>query len=172
MSDDFGDRTEQHNPQRRNKDQLKALRLVKMGFEPEDVYSDEDLSEEPWKQGDPDWAPEVKVLWAAVAHDPMSMLMTPMGWATLRMKCAAWSREFKEKYVGIDPMGNLLYAEAPVPAGVLSDMTRTMAGFGADEASRRAMKVLLDHSERQQSVADKEDRKLTIVRPARKAIAG
>src|SRR5699024_11708702 len=59
------------------------------------------------------WSDEVKAIFMAMQADVMSSFMTPVGWAQLYLKCSAWDREFKPKFLGISAEGDVKMGKAP-----------------------------------------------------------
>lgn len=138
---DFAKEGERHKPRRRNKDTVKAVELAANG----DIDDAADKApEQPWMEVDDDWAPEVKAIFMAMQQDTMRQFMTPVGWAQLYLKCSAWSKEFKPKFLGISADGDVKMGKAPIPASVLNDISKTLDSFGGSEKARREMKILID----------------------------
>lgn len=167
---DFATKGERHKPRRRNKDTVKAVELAANGSV--DDAADK-APEQPWMEVDDNWAPEVKAIFLAMQQDVMSAFMTPVSWAQLYLKCSAWSKEFKPKFLGISADGDVKMGKAPIPASVLSDISKTLDSFGGSEKSRREMKILIDpdNSGSESLGGDaKMAAKSAIARPARKAL--
>ncbi|MGV2479715.1 UNVERIFIED_CONTAM: hypothetical protein IGO34_23050 [Salmonella enterica subsp. enterica serovar Weltevreden] len=134
---DLGKEASRHNPRRRNKDVIKAAELAVAS---EDAPDDGQM----WMEPKAEWSDEVKAIFMAMQTDPMRQFMTPLGWAQLYLKCSAWDREFKPKFLGITNDGDVKMGRAPLPGAVLADITKTLDSFGGSEKSRREMKILLD----------------------------
>lgn len=138
---DFATEGERHKPRRRNKDTLKAVEMAASG----DVAQAESAApDQPWMEPKDDWVPEVMAIFNSVRQDTMAQFMTPMAWAELYLKCSAWNREFKTKFLGIDNFGNIRKGQAPIPPAVLADISKTLDRFGGNEKARRDMKILID----------------------------
>lgn len=168
---DMGTKAEQHKPRRRNKDTLKAVELAARG----DVDAAEDSApDRPWMEPHEDWEPEIRFVFEAMKQDVMAQFMTPTSWALLYMKCSAWDKEFKPKFLGISNEGTVKKGRAPVPGAVLADMQKTMDSFGASERARREMKILIDPDPDASKAASAGDSRMAakkaIARPARKAL--
>ena len=134
---DFAKSGERHNPRRRNKDTVKAAEVaVSEGKASGDV--------QPWMEPNEKWSDEVKAIFMAMQQDTMRQFMTPVGWAQLYLKCSAWDREFKPKFLGISAEGDVKMGKAPLPGAVLADITKTLDSFGGSEKARREMKILID----------------------------
>lgn len=168
---DFATKSDRHTPRRRNKDTKRAVELAASGAV--DAASGE-APDMPWMEPGDDWAPEIRNLFLAMKMDVMAQFMTPMSWATLHMKCAAWSQEFQEKFLGISNDGTMKYGRAPVPAAVLADMQKTLDSMGATESARRSMRILIDPNPDGAAASAAGDAKMAargaIARPARRAL--
>lgn len=168
---DFSTEASRHNPRRRNKDTNKAVQIAAEG----DLESAEDRApDKPWMQMDDRWEPEIKAIFMAMREDVMAQFMTPVAWAQLYLKCSAWDKEFKPKFLGIDHEGNVKKGKAPLPPQVLSDISKTLDSFGGSEKARREMKILIDpnpDAAQQTALGDaKMAAKKAIARPARRAL--
>lgn len=168
---DFATKGERHKPRRRNKDTVKAVELAANGSV--DDAADK-APEQPWMEVDDNWAPEVKAIFLAMQQDVMSAFMTPVSWAQLYLKCSAWSKEFKPKFLGISADGDVKMGKAPIPASVLADISKTLDSFGGSEKARREMKILIDPTPSDDAAKLGGDAKMAaksaIARPARKAL--
>lgn len=171
MADDFAVEGRRHKPRRRNKETKKAVELVADGDE---AAGEAIAPDKPWMHPDDDWAPEVRDLFVAMQEDVMAQFMTPVGWAQLRLKCSAWSKEFKPKFLGVGPDGEIKYGKAPIPAPVLMDIQKTMDSFGGSEKARRDMKILVDPNPDGVKAAQAGDAKMAareaVVRPVRRQL--
>lgn len=168
---DYATKGERHKPRRRNKDTIKATEIAAGG----DVQAAESAApDKPWMQPNEDWAPEVQAIFMAMQEDTMRQWMTPVSWAQLYLKCSAWSREFKQKFLGIDAMGNIKYGNAPLPGAVLADISKTLDSFGGSEKARREMKILIDPNPTGVEATQAGDARMSarkaIHRPARRQI--
>lgn len=171
MADDFAKEAERHKPRRRNKDTRRAVAIAASG---EVDVAEEAAPDQPWMKPEDDWAPEVRYVYLAMQQSVMAQFMTPVDWAQLYMKCSAWSKEFKRKFLGISASGDIKFGHAPVPASVLADMQRTLDGFGGSEKARREMKILIDPNPDGVKAAQAGDAKMSarkaIARPTRRAL--
>lgn len=168
---DFSTEPSRHNPRRRNKDTNKAVALAANG----DVDAAEERApDQPWMQVNEKWEPEIKAIFMSVRQDPMAQFMTAMSWAELYLKCSAWDKEFKPKFLGISNEGSVVRGKAPLPPQVLSDISKTLDRFGGNEKARREMKILIDpnpDAAQQSALGDaKMAAKKAIARPARRAL--
>src|SRR5699024_4320712 len=120
------------------------------------------------------WSDEVKAIFMAMQADVMSSFMTPVGCAQLYLKCSAWDREFKPKFLGISAEGDVKMGKAPLPGAVLADISETLDSFGGSEKARREMKVVNDRDPDANQAKIGGDAKMAakkaVVRPARKAL--
>lgn len=168
---DFSTEPSRHNPRRRNKDTNKAVALAASGNMEE---AEDRAPEQPWMEINKSWCDEVKAIFMAVRQDPMAQFMTPMSWAELYLKCSAWDKEFKTKFLGIDKDGVVHKGKAPLPPQVLSDISKTLDRFGGNEKARREMKILIDpnpDAAQQSALGDaKMAAKKAIARPARRGL--
>lgn len=167
----MGTKAAQHKPRRRNKDTVKAVELAAEGS----VEAAESVApDHPWLTPKEDWSEEVRFLFLSMQHDVMAQFMTPSSWALLYLKCSAWDKEFKPKFLGVAPDGTIKYGKAPLPGAVLADIQKTMDSFGASERARREMKILIDPNPDANKAASLGDSKMSakkaIARPARKAL--
>src|SRR5699024_9309575 len=120
------------------------------------------------------WSDEVKAIFMAMQADVMSSFMTPVGWAQLYLKCSAWDREFKPKFLGISAEGDVKMGKAPLPGAVLADISKTLDSSGGSENARRAMKILIDPdrdgNEAKLGGDAKVAAKKAVVRPVRRSL--
>src|SRR5699024_3414443 len=107
-------------------------------------------------------------------QDVMRQFMTPVGWAQLYLKCSAWDREFKPKFLGISAEGDVKMGKAPLPGAVLADISKTLDGFSGSEKARREMKILIDPDPdaKQPKLGEgaKVAAKEAVVRPVRRSL--
>jgi len=171
MADDMSVDAKRHAPRRRNKDTKKAINIAAEG----DLATAESRApDQPWMTMDEKWEPEIKAIFVAMQQDTMAQFMTPVAWAQLFLKCSAWDKEFKVKFLGISKEGDIVKGKAPVPPQVLADISRTLDSFGGSEKARRDMKILIDPTPTNDAAKAGGDAKMAareaIARPARRAL--
>lgn len=117
----------------------------------------------------PNWHSLAKSWYRSLQHSGMKRYYEPSDWVQASLIADVISNELKEKYVGIDKMGNPIFVTAPMNPQTLAGILKASTALGVTEGDRRRMGVEMTRAQHEK---EQDAKILSIVRDEEDAAFG